>query len=446
MDDIRSGAGSFFGHDLRAALRLKSGIAAGGPCEPEHLFESRRNAREVRCESCATGLIVSIGGDKRRRYDVTRRAPNVNRDTARKVQSIRPSTNERVIPPTEDGRASTRASGNKSNIPELRAATFALESHPAHTEPKRGEKRMKHHALLGPALISFFVLFAGPAFAQVQQTTLFKAPGAANSTALSLCSVNNRGTVASFAVIDGVFKPYVMKNSEFEFLQTLPSYDGTFAPALNNRGDVVALSYRPGGAFMERIGTLWRGGGLPEPLPVPAPSVYGNAIYFEPIAINAKGVIIGQSTEELAPQVWGSRQLILRDGVFSDVPSPAVSPPQLIDINDSDDILVQVFGTFVDGFLGYRFYILRNGSYTHVEIPDAHQVRALNNLGHILASDINEDYIYFADGESTVFPKLLGAQNTYLRSLTNDGRTCGSAVSYNVLQQIMTNNFLLQLR
>jgi hypothetical protein len=303
---------------------------------------------------------------------------------------------------------------------------------------------MKYTALLAPVLI--LSLFSALAAAQVQETTLFKAPGAADSVFLSLCAVNNTGVVTSSAVYDNVFKPYLLRNGEFRFLETLPGYDGAFPGNLNGRGDVVALSYKPGGAFMERVGTLWSSGGAPRALPVPTPSASGNPIYFEPAAINGTGTIIGHSTEQVAPAQFVSKPLVLRSGVFTEVQSPAVSAPRLIDINDSGDILVQVFGSFGDGFLGPRFYVLRGGSYIHVQIPGAIQVQALNNRGHILASDANEDYIYFADGESTVFPKLLGAQNTFLRSLTNQGQTCGSALSYNILQQLMTNNFLMQFR
>jgi hypothetical protein len=297
--------------------------------------------------------------------------------------------------------------------------------------------KMKRTFKLTPALC-----LAISAFGQYQDVVLFKAPDAAHSPFLSLCSVNNSGLVAADAFIGGVFRGYTMKDGNFALLPPLPGYDGVFISDLNDKGDVVGLSYKPGGGFMDRVGTIWKNG-IAAALPAPAPSVPGNPIYFNPVAINAAGTIIGVTTELLQagpPTQFASKAVILQGGVYADAPSPPVANPQLLDINDQGDILVQAFGFPA----GYSFYILRQGAYTEVQIADAYQVKALNNRGDILGITINEDYIYYANGQSRIFPKLLGTQNTYVRSLTSQGRTCGSAVAYNSLVDIQTNNFLMR--
>jgi hypothetical protein len=256
------------------------------------------------------------------------------------------------------------------------------------------------------------------------------------------CASNNNGMVAADARFGGLSKGFRMKGGEFEYLQPLPGYDASFISDLNDKGDVVGLSSQPGVGAISLTGTIWKDG-VPSALPVPAPSQLGSLVQFRPAAVNNGGTIIGQIVEYVGGSLANPivMSVVLREGVLETIPNPGGSGPLPIDINSQGAILVNSLGN--QG----GFFVLRNGTYTQIQAPPgAFNVIALNDKGEILGQMESGDWFLYANGESTIIPKLLGSQTMLARSLNNKVEACGNAYTYSSQGELQSYLFLIRLR
>lgn len=287
----------------------------------------------------------------------------------------------------------------------------------------KSEKRMKN---IGAA-----ALWALPMLAQYQEVKLFQLPGA-NTSAGMACAVNNNGTVAGVASLGGVQRAYVMKNGEFELLPPLPGYDVAIMTDINDAGTVLGLSAQSGNAALTFTGTIWRDG-VPSPLPVPAPSQAGSIIQFRPYAMNNSETMVGQTVEYLGGVLGNQivKAVVLSGSTFTEIPSPAVSGPIPIDINNPGDILVSVLHDPANGFVGPGFFLLSGGSYTRVDVPaGTFNLRGLNDQREFLGFlESGPWFLLRHDGVLTI-PDLLGSVYTEYYRLNNKRETCGTARSY----------------
>ncbi len=275
-------------------------------------------------------------------------------------------------------------------------------------------------------LTTLLLVVSAAAAQQFEALTMLRGPGAG----ADVCAINNQGEIALTAFVAGptawISTPFLVKNGNFQPLALLPGFEGALVRDLNDRGDVVgsSLKYPPpgSGSGIQLVGTIWRNG-IPSPLPLPAPSQPGNEMEFRPSGVNNKGTIVGQIIEKGSGVL--PRNVMYRDGKFTDVLSPVNRFGAPVDVNNSDEILFLV-GL---GFQQYEHYLLKQNGFEKLNLPPgAKETYSLNDHGEVLGRTAGDDWLFHSKGVNHVFPKPLGSEYMVAWGLNNKGEGCAAVV------------------
>jgi hypothetical protein len=293
-----------------------------------------------------------------------------------------------------------------------------------------------------PNLMTALLVMALPAAAQYQPVTLFRHPEAIASSQ-SFCYIGNDGTVTGHRRSAAPHeRGYVLRKGEFELLDLVPGSDGMSITGITAKGDPLGVSFATG-HLTSRKGVIWRNR-IPVVLPAPPVSQAGNFSYFFPEAANNQESIVGRAVEFTAGGQTIVTPMVLRNGTFTPLPAFPFGNPEFVAINDQGDILAHAPDQ-TQNPLRYRIFKASQGAYQEIQIPGAFQAAGMDNVGRIAAVSHTGDYILYADGDTKVFPHLLGA-STNLRSLNQKGQSCGLAETHNSLAESIYFNFVIELR